>query len=205
MRRTLPSLPLLAALIVLVLPAAPAAAADGGSASCNIPFEVARVQQLGEMRFDRGPYRLTVLDTSELNCNEASDALRAALREPGADLPAGWTFDSTSHVLRREDGTDAVRVEPELDEVNVSGDGSSFWDDMENFALTWLPVIFMGLIAVAVVWMIQYMPRTKPQEIAPSSSSSVRWEDVAGCEEAKDELREVVEFMRDPKRFKRLG
>jgi cell division protease FtsH len=63
----------------------------------------------------------------------------------------------------------------------------------------------MGLIAAAVVWMVQYMPRTKPTEIAPSSSSSVRWEDVAGVEEAKDELREVVEFMRDPKRFKKLG
>ena len=33
----------------------------------------------------------------------------------------------------------------------------------------------------------------------------MRWDDVAGCEEAKDELREVVEFMRDPKRFKKLG
>jgi cell division protease FtsH len=205
MRRTIPSLPLLAALIVLALPAAPAAAADGGSASCNIPFEVARGQQLGEMRFERGPYKLTVLDTSQLNCNEASDALRAALREPGADLPAGWTFDSQSHVLRREDGADAVRVEPEMDDVTVSGGGGSFWDGMEGFALTWLPIIFMGLIAVAVVWMVQYMPRTKPQEIAPSSSSSVRWDDVAGVEEAKDELREVVEFMRDPKRFKKLG
>ena len=71
--------------------------------------------------------------------------------------------------------------------------------------LTWLPIIFMGLIAVAVVWMVRYMPRTKPQEIAPSSSSSVSWQDVAGVEEAKEELREVVEFMRDPKRFKQLG
>ena len=205
MRRTLPSLPLLAVLIALVLPAAPAAAAGGGSASCNIPFEVARGQQLGEMRFESGPYKLTVQDTSELSCDEASAALRAALREPGADLPAGWTFDAATHVLRREDGTDAVRVEPELDEVSISGGGSSFWTDMEDFALTWLPIIFMGLIAIAVVWMVQYMPRTKPQEIAPSSSSSVRWEDVAGVEEAKDELREVVEFMRDPKRFKKLG
>src|SRR5215211_4553928 len=205
MRRFVPSLPLLAALIVSALPAGPAAAADGGSASCNIPFEVARGQQLGEMRFDRGSYKLTVLDTSQLNCNEASGGLRAALREPGADLPAGWTFDSQSHVLRREDGTDAVRVEPEPDDVAISGGGGSFWDGMENFALTWLPIIFMGLIAIAVVWMVQYMPRTKPQEIAPSSSSSVRWEDVAGVEEAKDELREVVEFMRDPKRFKKLG
>ena len=49
------------------------------------------------------------------------------------------------------------------------------------------------------------MPRTKPQEIKPSSASAVRWEDVAGVEESKDELREVVEFLRDPKRFRRLG
>ena len=79
------------------------------------------------------------------------------------------------------------------------------WDEIKNWALIWLPIIFMGLIAVALLWMLRYMPRTKPQEITPSSSSSVRWDDVAGVEEAKDELREVVEFLRDPKRFRKLG
>ena len=49
------------------------------------------------------------------------------------------------------------------------------------------------------------MPQTKPQEITPRSKSSVTWDDVAGVEETKDELREVVEFLSDPKRFKRLG
>ena len=81
----------------------------------------------------------------------------------------------------------------------------SWWDNMQDWMIVWLPIIFMGLIAIAVVWMIRFMPRTKPQEIAPSSSSSVRWADVEGVEEAKDELREVVEFLRDPKRFKALG
>ena len=205
MRRTLRSLALLAALIVLAVPPATAAAAAGGSASCTVPFEVARHQQLGELGFDPGPYKLTVLDTSELNCGEASDALRAALREPGAELPDGWKFEAASHVLSREDGSEAIRVDPKLEDTLGGSDDGSFWKGLESFALTWLPIIFMGLIALAVVWMVQYMPRTKPQEIAPSSSSSVSWHDVAGVEEAKEELREVVEFMRDPKRFKRLG
>jgi len=205
MRGTLRSLPLLA-LMVLAFPAAPANAAAGGSAACTVPFEIARKQQLGEASFDRGPYKLTVLDTDQLNCHDAHEALRRALREPGAELPEGWKFDMPSRVVSREDGTDAFRVEADDTEASAtSEDDGSVWSGLEGFALTWLPIIFMGLIALAVVWMVQYMPRTKPQEIAPSSSSSVRWDDVAGVEEAKDELREVVEFMRDPKRFKKLG
>ena len=199
-------MPLLATLFALALPAAPALAANGGSAACTVPFEIARSQQVGEMTLQKGPYKLTVLDTSELNCKEASDALRDALREPGAELPDGLKFDAPSRVFSREDGTEAFRLEPSPEDTLPGADDSgSMWDDLESFALTWLPIIFMGLIAIAVVWMVQYMPRTKPQEIAPSSSSSVSWGDVAGVEEAKEELREVVEFMRDPKRFKKLG
>jgi cell division protease FtsH len=208
MSRTLRTLCLLAALFVVVLPSTPAFAAEGGSAACTVPFQIAHQQQLGEVSLPKGPYKLTVLDSAQLDCGGASDALRAALRETGAELPDGWKFDAASRVISRDDGSDAFRLEADEDaEALAAGasDDGGFWSSMESFALTWLPIIFMGLIALAVIWMVQYMPRTKPQEIAPSSSSSVQWQDVAGVEEAKAELREVVEFMRDPKRFKALG
>jgi cell division protease FtsH len=69
----------------------------------------------------------------------------------------------------------------------------------------WLPIIFMGLLVVAVFMLMRFMPRTKPAEIKPETSPSIGWNDIAGSEEAKGELREVVEYLRDPKRFRELG
>ena len=70
---------------------------------------------------------------------------------------------------------------------------------------TLVMMVFMGLIAYFIWRTFKLMPRTKPQEISPRSKSSITWDDIAGVEETKDELREVVEFLRHPKQFKALG
>ncbi len=82
----------------------------------------------------------------------------------------------------------------------------SFLSGFEDWAVVWLPIIFMALIAVVMVLLLRTLPlRTKPQQIKPSTTEAVSWEDVAGADEAKAELREVVEFLQDQKRFRNLG
>jgi cell division protease FtsH len=99
----------------------------------------------------------------------------------------------------------AGKAAPATAPIKVDTPKTTFWDDLSSFALTWGPLIFMGAIVVLIGMTMRFMPRTKPQEIKPETSMSISWEDVAGADEAKDELREIVEFLRDPKRFKKLG
>ena len=79
------------------------------------------------------------------------------------------------------------------------------WSEISAWLQAWAPIIFM-LIIVIVLWRtMKLMPRTKPQQIKPEAHSSTGWGDVAGADEAKAELQEIVEFLRDPARFRRLG
>jgi len=77
-----------------------------------------------------------------------------------------------------------------------------------NFALNYMPLAFLVLIALMVylLWKtVGIMPRTTPANMIQGSKSKTSWSEVAGVEEVRGELMEVVDFMRDPKRFERLG
>jgi cell division protease FtsH len=79
------------------------------------------------------------------------------------------------------------------------------WDNIQDWIITWVPILFMGLLVFFLWRTMKLMPKTKPQEIKPDAKTHVSWDDVAGADEAKSELQEVVEFLRDPKRFAALG
>src|SRR6059058_4070224 len=79
---------------------------------------------------------------------------------------------------------------------------------LADFATTWLPLAFFVVIALTA-WLLWrtagMMPRVKPQNMVEGAKSNTTWADVAGVEEVRGELQEVVDFLRDPKRFAKLG
>jgi cell division protease FtsH len=77
--------------------------------------------------------------------------------------------------------------------------------DLQNNVAIWAPVLLLFVICYFMWRTLKLMPRTKPQQITPRSKSAVSWDDVAGVEETKDELREVVEVLSRPKQVKALG
>ncbi|MBM3253015.1 MAG: ATP-dependent metallopeptidase FtsH/Yme1/Tma family protein [Candidatus Omnitrophica bacterium] len=84
----------------------------------------------------------------------------------------------------------------------------TFWT---NFFLTVLgPIIFFALF-----WLLIYRSaqgggrllsfgKSKATQIA-EDRVKVTFNDVAGVDEAKEELKEIIEFLKDPKKFTRLG
>src|SRR4026207_1914878 len=71
----------------------------------------------------------------------------------------------------------------------------------------WLPLFFAVLLVlmVYILWRtLQVMPRVTAAKTI-TSDSNVTWDDVAGLDEAKEELHEVADFLRHPVRAGRPG
>jgi cell division protease FtsH len=83
-----------------------------------------------------------------------------------------------------------------------------FMVDLRDFVVNWWPLLGLTFYCVLlyIFWrMLQLMPRVKPATVIVDPRTAIDWNDIAGADEAKMELAEIVEFLRDPKRFEQLG
>jgi cell division protease FtsH len=81
--------------------------------------------------------------------------------------------------------------------------------EIKNFFFDWYPVFgvfFMfGLLLVFVTLLRGTLGATKPETVKASKTKPVLWEEVQGVDAAKEELIDVAEWLREPKRFAALG
>jgi len=79
---------------------------------------------------------------------------------------------------------------------------------MRDFVVNWWPLLGLTfyMLLLYIFWrMLQLMPKVKPAEVDTKSRSAITWTDVAGVDEVRAELQEVVDFLRNPGQFERLG
>ena len=92
-------------------------------------------------------------------------------------------------------------------QIEAPEDGS-FW---QTFVISWLPMIFLFVIFFFFMRQLQAgggkaMSFGKSKaKLLSDHQNKVTFADVAGAEEAKEEVKEIVEFLKDPKKFTRLG
>ncbi|MDG1067263.1 MAG: ATP-dependent metallopeptidase FtsH/Yme1/Tma family protein, partial [Sulfitobacter sp.] len=130
------------------------------------------------------------------------------------------TLDGEQVRFRQSDGSDYVTIKPfdaEVTKLMTDNDipfraESQQESGLQTFLVSLLPILL--LIGVWIYFMNRMQGGGKGGAMGFGKSKAkmltekhgrVTFDDVAGIDEAKEELEEIVEFLRNPQKFSRLG
>ena len=161
------------------------------------------------------PFQSTEISYSEfLTRLNAGDVLNATVTDTKIEGTLRSDQGEGTFVTSRIPNTNDQELIMQLEEAGVEFSGrveSTFWRD---FLLTWM--LPLGLIVF--IWFFvfrrlsQRIGGTSPMSFGQSkvklydrSIDRVSFDDVAGLDEAKGELREIIDFLRNPQKYRSIG
>ena len=137
--------------------------------------------------------------------------------EVQGDTLEAFTIDDKRITSRKEMGSSIIEqlesagVNKGSGYVDVSVKGNGGFGNLVGILLNFLPIIFFGAVLLFMMRQAQgsssqtFSFGKSKARLFNTDSPEVSFADVRGVDEAKEELQEVVEFLKTPERFLALG